>query len=330
MAYPVTNEIVTLAEVKALTNISVTTYDTFISALIPTICRAIENYCRRRFVKSNWTQWFPIEDEVITDNWPINNVLVVGVPYEAVLITDTSNSLNFAVTQTTSNNIQVDSKLIVTDTSALTSTEYLFSTYTTLGALKIAVEAAHATVTFTYQTVQSPIVFSTISTQAIRATVGNTLIVGCNYFEQSTSDSIGDIYRLSDDSDRLFLGSEFLNWCTDYCRSYNCNTACNYPTTWYEPSSNIMLIYNAGYTTANMPQELKWIVASIISDYMAIYDIQGYGLPKNIMKSETIGDYSYSLGGSSNYQWGIGTTEGIAGLLNKYHDQLDSFKKKFI
>ena len=330
MTYPNGQSIITLAEVKTLNNISVTTYDTFISGIIPTVERAIENYCMRRFVKNQWVQWFPLDNEIITDNWPINNVLVVGVPYEAVLITDTSYALNFVVTQTTSNNIEVDGKLIVTDTSALTSTEYLFSTYTTLGALKTAVEAAHATVTFTYQTVQSPIVFSTISTKAIRATVGNTLIVGCNYFEQSTFNSTGDIYRLSDNSDRLFLKPEFYDWCTNYCRSYNCNTACNYPTTWYEPSSNIMLIYDSGYTTANMPKELKLIAASIISDYMAIYDVQGNGVYKGLMKRERLGDYEYELGGLGWNQYGAGDTSGMAGILNKYHDMLGFFKKKII
>jgi hypothetical protein len=145
MSYPgSTDEIVTLAEVKSLNGITVTTYDTYISSIIPVVCRAMENYCRRRFVKSNWIQWVPKENITILDNWPINNVLLIGAPYGCFTINDTNNIYTFNLTHPTSTNPNIVSKLIATNTSTLVQTEYLFSTYTTVGALKTAVEAGLA------------------------------------------------------------------------------------------------------------------------------------------------------------------------------------------
>ena len=337
--YPETSEIVTLAEVKAINNIASTdtTYDSYISAVIPTICRAIESYCRRRFVKANWVQWTQRERELLTDNWPINNVIMIGAPYDVALINDTTNNYNFDIVQQTSNNIEIDPKMIVSNTVSFTTTEYLFSTYTSLGSLKAAVEANTTGVTFTYQSsVPSTFTASAINTLTLRATSGKTLYAGLNIFDLTTSNSVGNVYRISDSSDRLLLNpnyaevSRVLN--TGYAGSYSSgwsNIDSGATLDWYQ-EQDTMVVYNAGYTTANMPKELKWIVASIIQDLMALYDVQGSGVYKGAMKSESLGDYSYELAGLGTNQFGIGDTAGIAGVLNRYHDQLDIFKKKCI
>jgi hypothetical protein len=327
---------VTLAEVKALNNISVTTYDTFISANISTVCRAIEQFCRRRFVKADWIQWAPRAEALLTDNWPINYVAMLGVAYDVILITDTSNIFNFNVTQTTSNNIEVESKLSVINTSTMVATDFLFSTYPTLGQLKTAVETAIPTVTFAYQAVPSTITIANVSCLTLRATVGKTLSAGIDYFNQSTSNGLGNIYRISDTSDRLFINpntamvSGVSRYATNSQYLMGFNNIDNISTLdWYQ-DYDLMIAYNAGYTTSNMPKELKWIVSSIFADLMALFDVQGSGAYKGLVKSEGLGDYNYTLGGNDQNKWGVGDTAGLAGILNKYHDALSQFMKKVI
>jgi hypothetical protein len=330
MAYPVTNELVTLADVKANTNISVATYDTFISNLIPQICRAIETYCRRRFVKNTWTEWHSLNNVLITDNWPINNLLLLGVPYNVVKIVDPSNKYNFTITQTTSNNISVDPKFIATNTQTLVATEFLLATYTTLGALKTAVEAALTadSVTFEYQTNNTPITFANLNTLTLRPSDGKTISAGINYFNQTTSTAIGDVYRIGDNSDRILLNPNFTiggqstslggNYISPYTTGTN-NIDYGNSIGWYN-NSDLLIVYDSGYTTANVPQELKFIVSSIVGDIISIYDIQGSGVYKGIFKSEGLGDYNYELNPKAN----------LADLIEKYASQLDYFKKKII
>jgi len=326
MAYPGSNEIATLAEIKALDNISVVTYDTFLSANIPTICRAIENYCRRRFLKQTWGQWCTMEYELLTDNWPINNVLLLGVPYDAILITDTNNIYNFNVSQVTSNNIQVEAKFTATNTSTLVSTDFLFSTHLTLGTLKTAVEGALAGVTFAYQSsIPSTITAANINTLTLRPTSGKTLYAGLNYFDLTTSNSVGDVYRINENSDRLLINPNYAsvthNLSSNQYSNYNGYSSIDSGSVidWYN-ETDLLIVYDSGYTTALVPQELKWVVASIIRDLMSLYNLDGSGIYKGIYASEGLGDYNYKL--ADNAQ--------ISQLLNRYHDLLDFYKKKVI
>jgi len=328
MAYPISNtEIVTSGEVKAINNITSAALDTFINNNIPVVSRAVENYCRRRFCRYTWTQWVNIERELMTDNWPINNVLLIGIPYEIFTITDTTNAYNFTITQTSSNNISIDGKFIATNTQTFVATEFLFSTYPTVAQLKTAVESTLSGVTFTYQNNPTPVSFTTLNTLTLRPTSGKTVYAGVNYFDKNTNTGLGDIYRISDDSDRIIFNPNFMsaaksiysgNYMGPYTTGYTNIDAGGFSYESYN-ENDTLLVYDAGYTTANMPQELKWVVAAIINDLTALYNLNGNGL-YNGMKSETLGDYSYTIGDKMY----------IYDLLNKYKDMLSVFIKKII
>lgn len=333
-SYPASNEIVTTAEVKAYNNITVATYDTFLANIIPTMSRAVENYCRRRFCKYTWIQWISISREAFTDNWPINNVIMIGVPYPAVLITDTNNVYNFNVQQTTSNNINLDGRFIATNTTTFVTTEFDFATYPTLGALKTAVEGSLSGVTFAYQTAPASLVFANCNCQTLRTGNGKTLYTGMNYFDSTDSTPVGDVYRLSDNSDRLIFNPNFTTrnsaWYNgQYMGPYTTgfsNIDSGYGFETYN-EQDLMIVYDAGYTTTTVPQELKWIVSAMAMDVMSIYDIQGNGVYRGIYESERLGDYSYKLGTVT----GVGGTYnmlGISNIINKYAPMLDFYKKK--
>lgn len=319
MSYPGSNELVTTAEVKALSNITVATYDTYIGSVIPSVCRAVETYCGRKFLLNTWIQWVSKDREIFLDNWPINNVLLIGVPYACFTITDTSNKYNFVIQQPTSNNPNTVARFVATNTETLAVTEYLFSVSTTVGALKTAVEAGLVGVTFTYETAPSTITFANLSTSSLRMTSGKTVYIGVNYFDQTSGTSIGDIYRISDNSDRLILNPNYADVSYFLTSNYPYTMDAGYVLDYYN-ESDTLVIYNSGYATADVPADLKMAVSLIISDLMAYYDIQGGGGWKGIYKSETLGDYSYTIGDGS-FIWQ---------LVHKYHDILDHYKIKII
>jgi hypothetical protein len=326
--YPNGVSILTLAECKSLNNISVTTYDTYISSMLPIVERSIEDYCRRRFCTYSWTQWITMDREIMTDNWPINNVLLIGNPYDVVLITDTTNSYNFNIVQTTSNNITIDGAFIATNTATLVTSSFAFATYTTIGALKTQVEATLSGVTFAYQDNPTPITFSTLSTLTLRNGSGKTLTAGINLFDATTGNPLGNVYRINDNSDRIIMNPNYTSssyslssgsYNGPYTTGYNNIDGGNYGREFYQ-NQDTLLIYNAGYSTTNMPATLKWVVASIIRDVMSLYDVDGNGSYKGLMKSETLGDYSYTLGDGAS----------LANIINRYAEQLDFWKKKNI
>ena len=325
MAYP-TAELVTLAEVKAANNITVATYDTFISTMIPYVCRSIESYCRRRFAKYTWLQWYAPNRELILDEWPINNIILLGVPYTCFTITDTSNLLTFSVSQENSRITSVTSKFTVSDATALTATEYLFSTYTSLGALKTAVETAHPTVTFTYETTPTTVTFATINTKTLRPGSGKTVYFGSNYFDQTSGTITDDVYRISDNSDRLYLADCWFDcsfW-PDYNTTYPNSDVISYN------GNELLVVSDCGYAQADVPPELKWVICCIINDVMAIYNIMGTGSYSGIYKSETLGDYSYALWDADKNPNGTSSSV-INDLINsRYAGSLDIFKKKVI
>jgi hypothetical protein len=329
-AYPGSNELITATEAKSLMNISVSTYDTFINANIPVISRAIENYCRRRFLDSQWTQWTMMDRELMLDNWPITNVYFVGNPQACIKITDTTNKYNFTVTQAQAENLNIVSKFTVTDTTAFTSTDFLFATYTTIGALKTAVEAAVVGVTFAYEQDPPTMTFASQNTLLLRQSSGKTLYCAINYFDASASTALGDVYRISDSSDRLLLNPAYAEvghsfYSGNYQGPYttgidNMDTGWAWtPLDWYM-NADTCVVYRSGWTTAQVPQELKWVVASILKDLMSLYDLESSGVYKGIYRGETLGDYSYTLDGNAK----------IPQLLDRYASQLDYFKKKVI
>jgi len=287
-AYPGTNETVTITEVVALAAIKDLTNQVLLQGMIAPISRAIENYCRRRFLKHTWTQWVPMDSELQTDQWPINTVLCIGVPYNAVLITDTTSNYSFQIIQQTGTNLTAVPGMNVVNVSALTSQFFDFATYTTLGALKTAVEAACAGVTFAYQVVQPTINFANVNTLALRPTTGNTLIAGINYFGQNPNSSWGDVYRISDNSDRIIVNPNFAqvsalysgNSLGPYTTGIS-NIDSGYNIDYYN-DQDVLLIYDAGWTTAQVPSDLKFIVSSIIRDAFQVTKLPDAGLSISI------------------------------------------------
>jgi len=325
MAYPSTTDLVTLAEVKAVNNISLTTTDTFITNIIPSVCRAVENYCRRRFSKQTWAQWYPVNQEVMLAEWPVNNILYVGMPIQVFTVNDTTNNYTFSITQPNSRSLNVVGKFTAVNNSTLVATDYLFSTYQTLGALKTAVENALTGVTFTYTTNVNVVSYSAINTMTLRASAGYTFDCGYNVFKINGVQQ-NQMYRLSDTSDRLIFNPNmavtsglyqygFGQYSTGYA-SIDSTEPLDWLTT-----EDVLVVWSAGFSTEDVPTELKWIISSIIKDMIALFDADGNGGYKGIFTSENLGDYGYTLDGKAN----------LGDLISKkYASALDYYKRKVV
>jgi len=329
MAYPNSQSIISLAEYKALTGTTSTAYDTFLNAQIPSVERMVETYCRRRFLSYTWKEWFSADREILTSNWPISQVLLIGMPYVCFTIADTTNNHTFTVTNETPNNLNVVGKFSVVNSTTLVSTDYLFSNYTTVGALKTAVEAATTGVTFTYGTLPTTITMANVNTQTLRATNGQTVYFGANYFDQTGNSMLGDIWRIGCNSDRIFVNSNFVSRTAmnsqdagHYGDWGNVDVTSNnyYNFNSYSPD-DILVVYTAGYLPAAVPADLKQTIANIVRDIASIYDMDGSGIPRSIYAGEGLGDYNYRLDPNSS----LGNLISI-----KYKDALDWYKSKNI
>ena len=278
-------DIVSVAEVKGLANISTDQYDLIIQGMIPPACRGVEDFCKRRFLRNRWTQWVPWQDVLMTDSWPINSLILLGQAMDAVLITDSTNSYSFQVIQTNPQNLLAEPSFVVTSNQTLTSQTFLFATYTTLGALTTAVTAAIPAITFTYQPVASPVVYANVNTLCIRQGSGKTLTVGVDVNNIGIQHSVGNDYRISDDSDRIILTpnqalGRYPGWRQGTNFGAGFGNIDNLFGDWGPVNYNgdMLVIYDAGFDPSNVPQNLKMICACIVRDCLNISRLPAAGL----------------------------------------------------
>lgn len=300
--YPNSQEIMTVSELKGMIGIpaATTTYDAQLAIWLPIVREQVEMYCDRKFLKYTWSNWFEYDRAIILPQWPVNNVLLLGTPCVAIQITDTTNIYQFNVSQPDSVNYTVVPKFTVTNGNTFATTDFLFSTYPTLASLKAAVELAYPGVTLTLSTAPIPD-FTQMSTLCLRRGSGYTIY---GAIRQNV------LYRIDDQTNRTLIIPQ------------NVIVQFNALDYWFETS--LMVIWEAGYDPAvsgGVPSALKFIIASIINDMMSVYDLQSSGVSKGIYRSETLGDYSYSLDPTSM----------ISNLINdKYAQQLEIWRKKVI
>jgi hypothetical protein len=293
MSYPNGLYLVSPTEVKALANISVATYDAFINAYIPAVQDAIEVYLDRRLMKNVWNEWFAYDRALILPQWPVNTIMFLGTPVNCVQVVDNANRYSFDIKQTNGTNPTIEPKLTVIDGFTLVQKDYLFSTYTSVATLVAAVQADYiASLVLTIST--SPTYdFNSMNTLSLRAGTG------LNWYGAIRQNVL---YRIDDETNRTLIIPQ------------NVIVQFNALDYWFEVSINV--VWDAGYTQAQVPQTLKLVASNIISDLMRIYDVQGSGLSKNIYKSELLGDYSYTLDPSSKISELILTK--YAGMLAPY------------
>jgi hypothetical protein len=262
--------LITLAEYKSLTGTTTNTNDAFISSLIPAIQSTIETHCDRKFDRAINGEWLCYSENLILDQWPVNNVLMIGTTITVGTITDTTNTYTFSIVAGKNAQDGIGG-MYMTNQYSLATTFYSFVTYTTLGALKMALELI-AGVTLAYPT-DPTYSYNLMSTALLRDCNGTTLMGAYNQPQLQ--------YRITEGTRRCLSVPQ------------NLNTMFVGMDWWYE--STIYVRYDYGYSTENVPQDLKQIASNIIKDTISISNVAGGGIYSSITVtnfSETLWDYS--------------------------------------
>jgi len=274
--------LLTLAEYKTLTNTTDGTYDAYITSLLPVVQSQVEEYCDRHFDKDIYNQWFFVDGElpwITLPEYPVTDLLFTGVPRNVATLTITGNY-----------NVEVKGDSVtVTNLLNYNQDTYTFDSQPTLADLKTEIEDDYG------PQISVSLVSGYETTLSKFLKQGNNL----DWYAAVTEDIA---IRLMDRSDRTVLVPYY---------SY---TYCFVdPYAYY---GNILLIWQAGYLTADVPQDLKMICAMIIKDYISLAKNANLGL----FKSESITNYSYTLGDIKE----------IKNILGNYSLQLEAYRKKNI
>lgn len=197
------------------------------------------------------------------------------------LATFSSDDYNYEVTSTALN---------ITDGSLTTTTITFGGAISVLTDIKTAVEAAIPGLTLTIDTG-----YANISYKLLRVGTGKDMYgaVRSDCQTKLIEDENRTLELLADSSFLFFYATDF---CTDI---------------------NMYVVYNAGYTSTTMPLDLQMICANIVHDMSLIESADVTG----IYKSETLGDYSYTLADQTQINELIFT---------KYSKALDAYVKMVV
>lgn len=138
-----TTGLTTLANVKAYMEVTATTWDAKLTALLSAASQGIETYCDRSFASASVVEYRNGSESwragyLSLNNYPVTSIARVAIePKTCVLITCSSSNIQRATVNVTSEGL-----VLTTQASGVESnTTLLFATYTTLSALATAISA---------------------------------------------------------------------------------------------------------------------------------------------------------------------------------------------
>jgi len=260
-----TYALTSLAQVKAYMGITSTANDATLTRLINSVSAAIETYCDRQFVSRAYTlerQDGNGQNIIYVKNYPIISIERVATSTAGALqikCTDTgAYSATCSVTRS-SGSLPANThlKLSILGGSNDGDNSLALGTYTTMTTLAAA---ANALTGWSATVVSGFAAYA--STELIQ--IGSSECLS-TIRTMEVPDTRLDTYSIDENEGSIFYGSGFAQW-----------------------YKNIYLDYNGGYAT--IPADLEQIAVEIASDVYASRTINSN------LKSEKIGDYSYSLG----------------------------------
>lgn len=273
--------LLTTAEYESYTNTTLTPAETtYVNTLIGIVQDQIETYCDRKLDATDYLEWYKYSRYLVLRQYPVNHIKYVG---ELDLVGSfDSEDYNYEWTSTA---------LYITDNTLTTTTITFGGAITTLTDIKTAVELALPAITLTINSG-----YTNLNYKLIRVGTGRD-IYGAKRNDCQT--------KLVEDENRtveFVMDSGFVFFTS-------ADTVCD---------TNVLMVYNAGWATADMPEALKQIAVNIIKDIM---NIQTAGMT-GLYQSETITNYSYTLGQN--------VTQYVGKELDKYTDLLQPFVKKTV
>ena len=258
---PASDYLTTLSRVKEYLEISVTTYDAKLTTLLGAVSRAVEQWCDRKFIAETVIEYHDGADAwrrgfISLCRSPVTAITRVAACPEAVI---TVGNTDTTTNQRASVSVTSTGVTLSRTASAVTTTNTLaFATYTTLTSLANAITAVGNGWTATVQ-----------------GDYGNYASGDLKYLQ-------GALGARDQDAELVMH---------TYEPSYTLDTSDTVATLWgyFSPGfKSIEVRYTAGYST--IPDAVQQGVVCAIK---AIYDrsrVSSAGI-----KSEKIGDYSYTL-----------------------------------
>jgi hypothetical protein len=252
--------LITLAEYKTITGVTVATYDAYVTAIIPYIQSSIEEYCDRLFDTRTNYEWSKYQNDrtVVVQQYPITDIIMVGNPVQVA---------NTSFPTTSDYNIEIKSdRVTVTDMNDpnFAQDSYLFSANNTLADLKANIEGDYPLITVAITTG-----YTTMVCKLLRTGTGSYWTGAQRIFCQT---------RVPDLDQRIIEFAEDSGISFSYTLDFYFN-------------ENIEIIYKSGYATADVPKALKTACAMMINDMIKWTE----KLTLGIYKSESVTNYSYTL-----------------------------------
>lgn len=286
--------ILTLAEYKSLTGTTSAANDTLITALLPAVQSQIQVLCDRLFDLQDYYEWHNYSPTVIVSQYPLTQLKFLGTIVRGASFSPTTG-YNYEITFSQTTGLPVN--LVITNDLTFASTTFALAPLVDLAGLKVAVEAALPAITLTIESG-----YATTNYRLFKRGSGTDLYV---------AERLNAITRIDDNRTAVMMEDlSFLFFLT------------------MDVGTDVQLfvMYTAGYATADVPQALKLIAANIIKDIVSIQTGSSGGAISGLYKSETIGNYSYTMA----IPVSATATLDIANIVLKYADQLYPFRKKTI
>jgi hypothetical protein len=249
-----------LATIKSLLGISVSTYDVALQMLIDGVCEEVQRYCARQFEDADFIFKTTLDNcnEVVLDNHPVNAIYYAGTGKSIAL--DLTYSTGNAQASVSTIGDEGTLSLI----AALTKTDLTLSFSDTLQDVATAIGLVAgwtATVTTGYENYPA----NCLLDQACETEETGTFVLYAAMSPHRLSrGEVDGIYTLSGAPCDEFFRDNDGGWCS---------------------VRNLVCLYNGGYAT--IPAGLTLIVNQICCDAWRNFNQNA------AMKSETIGDYSY-------------------------------------
>lgn len=263
-----TYALTTLDKVKDYLGITVTTFDEILNRLINDATASIETYCNRQFAARAYTM--ERYDGSGVKILQIRNYPIISVERIATLIDDAmsiiaSSAGGYSATAEITRSegelpANTQLKLVIRGTNASSDTVD-FSTYTNLADLATQI--------------------NTITGWTASANTGFTTFDSTELIQHGARECLDTALALTVPHDRLDAYE------VDY-KGGEIYRSIGFGHGW----RNIYVNYNGGYTT--IPADLEQIAIEIVSD------VYGSRTVNNALKSEKIGDYSYTLSDGSS------------------------------
>jgi len=290
--------ILTLAEYKSMLSVVGVTNDAMVNTLIPIVQNQIETYLDRKLDNQTNYEWKPYSPTLILDQYPVTKLTMIGSLYQVATL-NPSTGYQYQINNDYGNS-GINSGMTVTKISDFTSNTIPFTTAPHLEELQTRIEALYPGV-ITMNIVSG---YEFQNYRTFKPGTGKDIYAGIQ-LDCNTRLVDNRTIEFLQDASFLFLAA------TDLCSDVQ-----------------VLVMYETGYATADVPQTLKLVAANVIKNIVNIMT-SGQGTPGARSGFYTMEQWQPETK-SYMYQVSDVTVLEIAKQVERYEKMLWPWRKKGI